>query len=229
MPTVDLLEAALFELTGSTDPHPRLLAGAAPALIRLREGAARAVLEAPDLGTFRRRRLVAWDRERVTWEAWDPSALERVLVQAPRPGRRPGPPLIADGVRAEGLLWVSDPVRWSLADLLPVDSDPIWVSELAGAVLRGLVVLHQQGLAHGQISASTLVERQGGWRLVPLHGTEGSPEGDLRDVGHLLLAAGAAGPLHDYAETLIDAPPPNVQMAIWMLRKQLVAELTRAP
>lgn len=229
MPTVDALETALLELTGSTDPHPRLLVGAPPPLLRLRESAAKAMLEAPQLGVYRRRRLVAWDRERVTWEAWDPGALERVLVQTARLGRaRLGEERSPPGVRRDGDVRVSAPFRWSVADLLPMEPDPGWVVALAGSVLRGLMVLHGQGVAHGQVGASTLVEQEGGWTLVPLHGGEATFEGDLRDFGHLLITVGAVGPMREYAETLVEAAPPDISMAVWMLRKQLASELTRA-
>ena len=193
-----------------------------------------------------RGRALAQDLVSVTLEAWDNEG-RRGALRLPRPALAADPvtrrrlALRPMGQHDEAILsfetrfdddgearpWVAlgGP---SLAELLPVEDwpEPRLIAACLIAGLRGLAALQQQGLGHGALGPEHLIFTLDGVRLAwldPVLPTPPRPEDDLAALGRAVGALDPEG--HDSLGALAwgfaESPPPNVGLAVDLLRRSM--------
>ncbi len=149
------LHHALAVATGDVEP------GRTPEA--LRSSVARAGDAPPDLSPVRGRTMLAWDDEAVLWDALDVVTGERTLALVGPRSRlaavvkdSPLPAVLVEGPTPYARY---APFGCLLADLLPVEPDPIFAAEIAAAVLR---TAH---LSPATLAPEVLALRDGRWAL----------------------------------------------------------------
>jgi hypothetical protein len=180
----------------------------------------------PMFGAVRVRTRVRRDGPSLTWEGWDTSTGERVLLRAwPEAPAEAWVPLTratsAGDDRRVALR--SLPFVCSLADLDPrrfvVDDaaergpvalvDPpstAWSATVLLSVLHALVPIHAAGHTHGWVGPRSVVATREGWTLLWL-GPVDAPTDDLRALATLLPIE---DPLTELVAGFAEHPPPSV-------------------
>lgn len=230
------------EATMAAEPHrAQLLDGL---LVALRDLELAEEGHLPGGRGLTRGRPLAQDLISVTLEAWDAEG-RRGALRLPRPALVNDPvtrrrlslrPLGADD---DAILSFErrfdedgEPRPWaalsgpSLAELLPVEDwpEPRLIAACLVAGLRGLAALQRRGLGHGALGPEHLIFTLDGVRLAwldPVLPTPPRPEDDLAALGRAVGALDPHGhdPLGALAWGLAESPPPNVGLAVDLLRR----------
>lgn len=197
-----------------------------------------------------RGRAVAQDLVSVTLEAWDHEG-RRGALRLPRPALAADPvtrrrlALRPLGTPDAAILTFEtrfdedgEARPWaalggpSLGELLPVEDwpEPRLIAACLVAGLRGLAALQHAGLGHGALGPEHLIFTLDGVRLAwldPVLPTPPRPEDDLAALGRAVGALDPEGhdPLGALAWGLAESPPPNIGLAVELLRRGMSQSL----